>query len=69
MQNGNVNPTVKYVVRSIIGFILLIFGLYAIVAGLDVTDDMIKLVVVLYGAQQSVDGFFTVKTIRNGNSK
>ena len=62
-----VSPTLKYIVRSVIGFIILAFGMYAMVAGIDVTDDLTKLLVIVYGIQQASDGFLTVRKINGGN--
>lgn len=60
-----VSPTTKYIVRSITGLIILVFGLVAIALDIDITEDLAALVLMLYGGGQLADGFLTTRVIKN----
>jgi len=64
---NQVSPTAKYLVRQITGLLILGFGMYSIIAGVEFTDELTKLAVIAYGAQQATDGFLTRRVINNGS--
>ncbi len=65
MPTGTVSATTKYIVRSITGLIILVFGLIALVLEVNITEDLTSLLMILYGGGQLADGFLTTRVIRN----
>ncbi len=60
---------VKYVIRSLAGFVMLLVVSYLMISGLEVPQEAWLFVVGIYGLQQFFDGVSTVQVIRRNGGK